>query len=391
MKLITLSINTALLSVFLSWGLQPPPAQAWDQHQSLMPWILSASAPTFKEIIGRGFPVPCEAEDHTMTQQLIGELQLNPNSEILPTASSLSSKVSHGNCGPNTRVSIGDLLAGSSVDDPDKGIDQNLPASIASIADPNGDRNWMGGTQGFTSQGFRHMYFGGWKILSHPLSTFQIPFRAVGQSPNRVQLMAQKAKDLIKAGQIAWGTRLLGWALHYVQDLTQPFHAVQLVNLRMVPWSELFSWPPGKAFERLRKETTRIVTNFHWAYEGYTLNRIQVGDESPFKTCLSEPEKYVQINFDLKSQSPLNLAHWVSEASIELAPDLGSAELGFFGDQLMQRGVDFTANPQMIDYQDYSIRPDLNEPRKKLNQVTCNALANASLASRFLIEWAFQP
>jgi hypothetical protein len=159
----------------------------------------------------------------------------------------------------------------------------------------------------------------------------------------------------------------------------------------MVPWFELLTWPPKTGFENLVKETTRTITNFHLAYEGYTLNRMQLGEDSPYKDCLSQPQNYVTLPFHPKRQTPFQLAQVVIQASIQLAPEIGNSEYEFFGSQLKQQGVSMTAHPQMIDYQDYSIRPDLNEPRRSLTEGTCKALANASLASRLLIEWALQP
>jgi len=54
-------------------------------------------------------------------------------------------------------------------------------------------QEWMGGETGPTSQGFRHMFFGGvdWQ---HPIQTFQIPFHSIGQAPERFEILrANKA------------------------------------------------------------------------------------------------------------------------------------------------------------------------------------------------------
>src|SRR4051812_41180749 len=110
----------------------------------------------------------------------------------------------------------------------------------------------------------------------------------------------------------------------------------------MVPWFELMSWPLDRAFENLRKETTRIITNFHWAYEGYTFDRLQLGDQSPFKECLKDPERFATIKIT-SNHTAFSLAHRVGDASIKLSSNLGSSEVDFFGGQLMQREVDFTA------------------------------------------------
>jgi hypothetical protein len=284
---------------------------------------------------------------------------------------------------------VGEILT-TAIDDPDLGkLDQNLPKEISSRVDPNNDRPFMGGIEGPTSQGFRHMYFGGWKG-KHPVITFQIPPRAIGQAPYRFETLALYAKNAIRSGNLVWGTRTLGWAMHYIQDLTQPFHSVQAISKKMVPWSELLTWPPKKGFENLVKESTRIITNYHWAYEGYVRDIAKKGQDSPFYDCLVHPEKYSELKLDLKAQTPIQLAFDIAKTSIPLAPDLGSSEIDFFGKLLLQPGVDFTKNVDMINNIEYASRPDLQGPRGRLHDVTCRALANTALGSRLLIQWAFQ-
>jgi hypothetical protein len=357
---------------------------AWNQHQTLMPLILENSTPALKQTLFRSGSIPCGTDDQAIIRQLISSLQLNPQSRFHPTAPST------GKCGPTSQISALDVLVSSAVDDPDNGMDQNLSPAAESVFDPSGDRKWMGGVQGPSSQGFRHMYFGGWKV-TQPLATFQIPARALGLAPQRTQLIAEKARELLKSGQVAWGARLTAWAIHYIQDLTQPFHSVQLVSLKLVPWYEMLTLHPSQGFQKLVQETTRIVTNYHWAYEGYTQDRLQMGNDSPFKECLSNPEKYATLKVKSAHPTPFELSHAVSQASIQLASTVGSSELDFFGGHLLETGVDFTADPNMINYKDYATRPDLLAARMQLHEVTCKALANASIASRLLIEWVFAP
>jgi hypothetical protein len=357
-------------------------AFAWDQHHYLMPLVLNGASPELKQVLSQSGLVPCESEDQATFKKLVDELDLNSSAKLPP--------ISTRKCSSTSRMSVYDVLTSGVVDDPDHGIDKDLP--VDAKYDPNQDRKWMGGTSpGPTSQGYRHMYFAGWKWWSHPLSTFQIPTRPLGQAPKRFEVTARKAKELIKAGNIVWGARTLGWSMHYLQDLTQPFHAVQAVTLKMVPWSELLTWPPSEGFERLVKETTRTITNYHWAYEGYVRDQVKRGQESPLYDCFAQPEKYSKIQFDPKVENPIELAYSIARASVELAPRVGSAQLEFFGTFLLNPGVDFTKNLSLINNEEIAVRPDLSEARNKLHEVTCQALANTTLGSRYLIQWAFQP
>ncbi|MGZ3697033.1 MAG: hypothetical protein ACXWPM_00685 [Bdellovibrionota bacterium] len=364
----------ALLALFL-----PSLAHAWEKHTALMPWVLSGLTPEVKQKLAEPLKAPCPADDLKMYGQLAAELRLNPKTPVSPTARDA--------CSAGATVTAEELLARNFVDDPDQGMDENLPDSY----DPENVRHWMGGKTGPTSKGFRHMYFGGWKPW-HPLQTFQIPFESIGYAPERAELIANKARELLHTpGQEAWGYRLLAWSMHYLQDLAQPFHSVQLPSLRMVPWFELYDWPPGKAFGKLVTETTRTISNYHWAFEDYTYGRVIQGNDSPYADCLFQAAQYARFTWDPKTQTPKQLAQAIARSSIGLSGAVGSAEMDFFGSRLKVPGVDLPKHQGEPDYKEMAIRPDLQEARAELHAATCPALANAVRASRQLIDWALQP
>lgn len=378
--------NLFLVSSFLLAAVYPRAARSWNEHHILMPLVLKTEAPELKKILNLSTAAPCSIEDQKTLQILVEQLQLNPQGKFPSSASNHPMS----QCGPSSSLSVYQVLAGTSVDDPDQGMDRDLPANPGNSVDPAGDRKWMGGFTGPSSQGFRHMYFGGWKI-SQPITSFQVPFHAIGKAPDRFETMANKAKEMVKSGNLIWGTRITAWAMHYIQDLAQPFHSAQLPSLRMVPWYELLAWPPSQGWNELQKQTTRVITNLHWAYEGYVQNLVMQKEDSVFTECLSNPEKYANLKFDSEHTPISKLPLAISKASMALAAELGSSEMRFFGPLLVQRGVDYTKNTHMIDFADFAVRPDLESARHDLHEVTCHALANASLASRILIKWTFQP
>ncbi len=352
-----------------------PQGFSWERHESIMPWVISDLPPHLATVLGAPLgSLPSAQTNKAFYQNLAKTLTLNPGvvlAEPMPSPARPS-----------------ELLTGSAIDEPDKGMDENLEAS----ADPENMRQFMGGTQGVTSKGFRHMYFGGMK-LGHPFATFQIPTHAVGLSPRRIASLSLEAKNLIKSGNIYWGTRILAWAMHLLQDLAQPFHAVQIPSLEMVPWGELFNWPPSKAFSTLVSETTRTISNYHWAYEDFTLLLIAQKDLR-LSECLKEADKKKTVRDvpkNLDKDYPGQLALAVAQASTDLGSDLGKAELELFGKGLKFRGVDLPKNQGTPNYAELSIRPDLLDARQALLAVNCKALSNAIWASRGLIDWAFQP
>lgn len=352
------------------------PSFGWEKHQAF-PW---GASPFIREA---SIAIPCAEEDQTTWNGLVQELELNRQSKLVTTADLIQS----GQCGKNVSTSPERILQSAALDEPDFGMDENLPEA----ADPRGDRAWMGGKAGPTSKGFRHMYFGGiqWR---HPLQTFQIPTRPVGQSPDRITKLTMRARGLIASGQKAWGYRVLGWAMHYIQDLSQPFHAVQIPDLGLIPWYALLAWPPDQGFNDLVRESTRVVANYHWAFEDYVLSQIKKQKDSPFEICLEKPQEYSGLEpKTLELASPELLARAVAKDSVQLGPRLGKAVLAFFGRGLKNRGVDLPRGQGTPDYQDYAIRPDLAFERQELHQVSCRALANGALASRQLVQWALKP
>lgn len=268
-------------------------------------------------------------------------------------------------------------------EDPDHGLDRNLPDS----ADPSNDRRFMGGATGSSSQGFRHMFWPGWDWRK-PISTFQIPSRALGQAPDRIDLLANEARNRIRNGDYDWGLRILGWALHYIQDLTQPFHSVQIPALSMVPWSAALRWPPTSAFDHLVAEGTRTITNYHWAYEGYVRHALVATDSagkdlSPFGECFRESGGSILV------ANPRELALELIHRSIGRASQTGNELMDFIGPGLMAPGVKVPIDPAQVDVAELLSNSKRAAPREKLNRTTCESLRLATDASVWLVKWAF--
>jgi hypothetical protein len=402
-----LSFGSATGLLFgVSLVLQSGSAHAWEKHQSLMPALMQGMTqnPKLAAALSRTMQAPCPEEDQAIYAKLAAELQLNPKAKVLPTSAEA--------CAHKNPITAREILSSFVVDEPDFGMDEDIPGPPESY-DPQGDQKWMGGTQGPTSKGFRHMYFGGEQVW-HPIATFQVPARAMGLAPARAGLLARKARELIQsantssgstagngvgdpagnAARLAWGYRVLGWAIHYVQDLSQPFHAVQIPSLRMVPWYAALQWPPGPAFEELVHETTRTISNYHWAYEDYVHLRV-TEERSPFTECLANPDQHSLLTEDARRdealRDPMLLALRTAHASVQIAPHIGRANVRFFGATLKQRGVDLPRNQGTPDYAEMALRPDLVDQREELRRVTCIALANAAWSTRALIEWATTP
>ncbi len=353
-----------------------------------MPEILKGLSPEISLALARPHPAPCGLEDQTLYQQLAYELTLNTAGKV--KALSPSSLCLPHDQRREVMITGQEVLLGSATDEPDvdPGIDDNLPPPPK---DPSQDA-WIEKNPG--GRGLRHVYYGGWQLW-HPISTFQVPSHPYGAAPDRVAILAIKARQLLSDQKTAaWGYRVLGWALHYVQDLAQPFHATLVPDTSMVPWHMLWSWPPKQAIQDTVRESIRSVTNYHVALEGYTLSRLRE-ENSTFGDCLAQPIHHSLLKEDAYREEalkdPKTLALRVAKASVSLSPILGAATYRLFGSALKQRGVDISAEGGVKggepDYADLAVRPDLVEQREELRKINCIALANASWGSSALIRW----
>lgn len=338
----------------------PQAASAWEKHGMIMPWVFSelertaAKEPALTAVLNSKMPRVHPEIQLARYDYFSQILLLNPDAPW----SSIQAE--------NYRE-----LLQLAVDDPDQGMDRNLPDS----ADPSNERRFMGGNTGLSSQGFRHMYFGGWK-MAHPLASFQIPTHAIGQSPDRLELLANEAKKLIQAGDLLWGLRILGWSIHYAQDLTQPFHVVQIPSFKVIPWKTVFQWPPEKGFSALVDESTRTVGNYHRAFEIMVRDDLSRGERSNFHQCLNEP------TVTLLFPGPRDLAMGLIVESQKRAHRLGNATYSYFGKKLMEPEFDLIKNPELI------VPTDLAH-RKEIEEITCESLRLEEAATLWLIRWAF--
>jgi hypothetical protein len=83
----------------------------------------------------------------------------------------------------------------------------------------------------------------------------------------RIALFGELAELAFSTGHEYWGWRFLGWGLHYVGDLTQPYHAIPLPGVDTV--DALWSVVQGKT-----GELVQLVSNRHGVIESYQYQRL---------------------------------------------------------------------------------------------------------------------
>ncbi len=152
-------------------------------------------------------------------------------------------------------------------DEPDFGLDINL------FTDNNQDFS--------KNYGFGEQSFGDPKLYYGSQAPFHIGyyhesgiiFMAAGFLKRtypryRVHQNLSLARYAFKTGHPYWGYRFLGWGLHYVGDLTQPYHARVLPNYGTMG----MLWINIKAmmgFDTAKKEAIERISNRHTTIENY--------------------------------------------------------------------------------------------------------------------------
>ncbi len=124
---------------------------------------------------------------------------------------------------PGDRVSALNVIASAS-DEPDYGLDIGLWSDSKTLAGNQyhfGNQPFGNPTVEFASQAPFHMGF-----YHEPGIVFKAaPYLAHTLPEYRIHLFFTLARYAFQSGHPYWGWRFAGWGAHYIQDLTQPFHA----------------------------------------------------------------------------------------------------------------------------------------------------------------------
>ena len=118
--------------------------------------------------------------------------------------------------GRNKAMTARDVLCTFS-DEPDWGMDQDLfLIEKYGYGEPP-----YGGASGLSSQAAFHMAF----FRENPLLFRLLPRLRLSFMEERIRVFLDLANLAFTHGSDYWGWRFTAWAMHYVQDVTQPYHA----------------------------------------------------------------------------------------------------------------------------------------------------------------------
>lgn len=185
-------------------------------------------------------------------------------------------------------------------DEPDWEMDQELQLS------------WMQGFSG-ESQGYRHMYY--------PMFSLHVPmgFWPQGATPERAQHFYDLAKIAFANEDTYWGFRFLARALHYEQDMAQPYHARQLY------WRFISLKDPYYG-------TLQTIKNYHFTYESYIANLFRLEQQDVLPKRLVSAIRY---SLPVQTGSPAELAKYIALRSYWQSSGTMEDSITFFGDKYL--------------------------------------------------------
>lgn len=211
-------------------------------------------------------------------------LQLRPGQDVGPSKLLLPSEITtlqHSVTVKNAQfiaidshlpLLAGDVLASAS-DEPDYGLDIGL------FDNNNTDygRRYGFGKEPFgnpaleySTQAPFHMGFFHESALIYRAA----PFLEHTYPEYRIHLYRSLSQYAFRTGHAYWGWRFAGWALHYVQDLTQPYHTRVLPNASTVGmmWTNILDIC---GFPKRKHDQIVLVSNRHQALENYQYYRMR--------------------------------------------------------------------------------------------------------------------
>ena len=237
----------------------PVPTVAWGEHHLVTRASLSNLTGLADETV-RYTPLKSLLMDlgFSSPRQFNESVQIRKEYEFL----------SHLGEAEGAGVSILNVLSAYS-DEPDWGMDKEIFDQYPDVWRDEYSR--MGGREGTPSQAFRHMYWPefSWRM---PLRTLKSPvtklFSPMGLAPDRAALFIGLSRKARAAGHPYWSVRFVANALHYLEDVAQPFHASQTPTKRFL-WMPLFDRDHGNGFGDYVLQVQNIVAYYHYSFENY--------------------------------------------------------------------------------------------------------------------------
>jgi hypothetical protein len=188
--------------------------------------------------------------------------------------------------GEHEKVTALEVLASAS-EEPDHGLDLGLwddnQSAYAKLMG-FGPQPFGNPTVSYSSQAPFHMGF----YFEKPFLYWIAGWLKRCYPEYRISMFLTLAQHAFSTGHSYWGYRFLGWALHYIQDLTQPYHAALAPGwswLRLIALNALEIIGIKTPAQNLRQ----LLTNRHLALENYEFESVRnMSSNDLLKRALSD-------------------------------------------------------------------------------------------------------
>lgn len=154
-------------------------------------------------------------------------------------------------------VTVASILTTFS-DEPDWGMDLNL----WNMTEYGYGKQPYGNPEGISTQAPFHITYQHEPTIVRTIK----PEISEGMSPDRVYLFSALAKLAMKTGHEYWAYRFAADALHYIQDLCQPYHSKAIPHAN---WIYYTAAAITSNFSLMEKKTVQLIANRHFLYEDF--------------------------------------------------------------------------------------------------------------------------
>lgn len=156
-----------------------------------------------------------------------------------------------------------------------------------------------------------------------------------GMAYERVELFVRLARLALKSHHPYWGYRFAAWALHYVQDIGQPYHAKAVPSESFWFYLRfLFSWNKSQ----FKQDTARRQENRHIGFEDMTASLLQARDARMNPAFNADSEREAEFALLSSAKEVFDLT---SRRSVEQAAAVDLAMTPIFGERMHR--VDYRA------------------------------------------------
>jgi hypothetical protein len=281
-------------------------------------------------------------------------------------------------CDDGDAMSVLEILCTYS-DEPDWGMDQGL----FSIPTYNYGSPPLGQSKGEISQSFFHTNFLHENIVLLKL----FPQIRVNFMEHRIRLFAALSKLAFDVKVDYWGWRFLAWAMHYLQDITQPYHArVCPLPIRFV----LALLLKEMSLQDAVRKNMSIVVNHHNVYEKFVHYVLNKSHEPISADCLLQALATGKKTF---SGCVASVLYEASATPAQLAPQVDMAlRRAIASPHLDDPGYGLDSGDAECDMGAVTHRVTRDRPDalRRLLHFTCDSLENTGEATRHMIRTSRQ-